>query len=144
MRAHNHGGEGGTMTTQIVVTGTLEVACEIDGPPKGQRVMLLHGWPDDVRAWHAVRPRLHAAGWRTIAPYLRGFGPTRFRSEQTIRDGRGGALTQDAIDLGAARGPEPFAVAGHDWGARTAYFLAALFPERVTRIAALSVAFAPG
>ena len=88
----------------------------------------------------ASHRRLHAAGWRTVTPYLRGFGPTRFRSGRLIRDGRGVALAQDAIDLADALGLETFAVAGHDWGARTAYFLAALFPERVTRIAALSVA----
>jgi pimeloyl-ACP methyl ester carboxylesterase len=131
------------MAMQTVTTELLKIGVEIEGPEDGRPIMLLHGWPDDVRAWHAVRPRLHAVGWRTIAPYLRGFGPTRFRSEQTIRDGRGVALTQDAIDLADALGLETFAVAGHDWGARTAYFLAALFPERVTRIAALSVAFAP-
>ena len=128
---------------QTVTTELLEIGVEIGGPEDGQPILLLHGWPDDVRTWCGVAPRLQAAGWRTITPYLRGFGPTRFRSDQTIRDGRGVALTQDAIDLADALGLDTFAVAGHDWGARTAYFLAALFPERVTRIAVLSVAFAP-
>ena len=128
---------------QKVVTDLLEIGVEIEGPEDGRPIVLLHGWPDDVRAWRGVAPRLHAAGWRTVTPYLRGFGPTRFRSERTIRDGRGIALTQDAIDLADALGLRTFAVLGHDWGARAAYFLAALFPDRVTRIAALSVPYAP-
>jgi pimeloyl-ACP methyl ester carboxylesterase len=128
---------------QKVVTDLLEIGVEIEGPQDGRPIVLLHGWPDDVRAWRGVAPRLHAAGWRTVTPYLRGFGPTRFRSERTIRDGRGIALTQDAIDLADALGLRTFAVVGHDWGARAAYFLAALFPDRVTRIAALSVPYAP-
>jgi pimeloyl-ACP methyl ester carboxylesterase len=87
---------------------------------------------------------LHAEGRRTIVPYLRGFGRTRFRSDATFRDGRGIALTNDAIDLLDVLGIERFAVVGHDWGARTAYQLAALISERVSHVAALAVAFQPG
>jgi pimeloyl-ACP methyl ester carboxylesterase len=64
-----------------------------------RRLLLLHGWPDDIRGWRQVAPRLHAAGYRTITPYLRGFGLTRFLSRETVRDGRGVALAHDAIDL---------------------------------------------
>jgi pimeloyl-ACP methyl ester carboxylesterase len=96
-----------------------------------------------VRGWRQVAPRLHARGWRTVAPYLRGFGPTRFHAAQTIRDGRGVALAQDAIDLADALRLETFAVVGHDWGARAAYILAALFPERVSAIVAIALAFQP-
>jgi pimeloyl-ACP methyl ester carboxylesterase len=131
------------MAMRIARTELLEIAYLDEGPADGAPVLLLHGWPDDVRAWRGVAPQLHAAGWRTVTPYLRGFGPTRFRSERTIRDGRGIALAQDAIDLADALGLKTFAVVGHDWGARAAYFLAALFPERLMRIAALSVPFAP-
>lgn len=131
------------MAMRSVVTDLLEIGAEIEGPEGGWPILLLHGWPDDVRTWRGVAPRLHAAGWRTITPYLRGFGPTRFRSDATFRDGRGIALTQDAIDLLDVLGIERVAVVGHDWGARTAYQLAALIPERVSHVTALSVAFQP-
>jgi pimeloyl-ACP methyl ester carboxylesterase len=124
-------------------TENLEVAYESGGPEGGAPLILLHGWPDDVRGWQRSAALLHARGWRTFTPYLRGFGPTRFLSPGTIRDGRGVALAQDAIDLADALKLETFAVAGHDWGARAAYTLAALFPERVTRIVGVALAFQP-
>jgi pimeloyl-ACP methyl ester carboxylesterase len=95
------------------------------------------------RGWNAVATHLQAAGWRTIVPYLRGFGPTRFLSAKTPRVGTSIALAQDTIDLADKLNLDRFAVVGHDWGARTAYVLAALFPHRMTRIAALSVAYQP-
>ena len=87
------------MAMRTARTELLEIAYLDEGPADGPPVLLLHGWPDDVRAWRGVAPTFHAAGRRTVTPYLRGFGPTRFRSEATIRDGRAIALAQDAIDL---------------------------------------------
>jgi pimeloyl-ACP methyl ester carboxylesterase len=124
-------------------TELLEIAYEVGGPEDGRPLMLLHGWPDDVRGWRRSGELLHARGWRTVTPYLRGFGPTRFLTTDTIRDGRGVALAQDAIDLANGLGLETFAVAGHDWGARAAYILGALFPERVTAIGAIALAYQP-
>lgn len=126
-----------------IKTSLLEISFLDEGPRDGAALFLLHGWPDDIRAWSAVTPILNAAGFRTITPYLRGFGLTRFLSKDTFRDGRGIALAQDVIDLADALGITSFYVAGHDWGARTAYLLAALFPDRVIKIAAMSVAFQP-
>lgn len=131
------------MSVHSIKTELLEIVYEDEGPRNGEVILLLHGWPDDIRSWRCVAPILHAAGFRTITPYLRGHGHTRFLSSSTIRDGRGVALAQDAIDLADALGLRDFAVLGHDWGARTAYILAALFPARVTRIAAASVSFQP-
>jgi pimeloyl-ACP methyl ester carboxylesterase len=127
----------------IIRTENLEVAYEAGGPEGGAPLILLHGWPDDVRGWRQSAALLHARGWRTFTPYLRGFGPTRFLSPGKIRDGRGVALAQDAIDLADALKLETFAVAGHDWGARAAYTLAALFSERVTGIVGIALAFQP-
>jgi len=124
-------------------TGVLEISYEIGGPANGAPLMLLHGWPDDVRGWRRSAQLLQARGWRTVAPYLRGFGPTRFLTDAAVRDGRGVALAQDAIDLADALGLQTFAVAGHDWGARAAYILAALFPERVRAIAGIALAYQP-
>jgi pimeloyl-ACP methyl ester carboxylesterase len=124
-----------TLTTDI-----LEIAYETGGPPDGHLVLLLHGWPDDVRGWRGVVPHLERAGFRWVAPWLRGFGPTRFLSENTIRDGTAVALAQDAIDLADHLGGTSFSVIGHDWGARVAYTLAALWPERLPSITTLAFA----
>jgi pimeloyl-ACP methyl ester carboxylesterase len=126
-----------------LATDTLEIGFNAAGPRDGPVVLLLHGWPDDPTTWDQVSPALTAAGFRTIAPWLRGFGPTRFRSAQSVRDGRTAALAQDAIELMDGLGVARFAVVGHDWGARIAYALAALIPERLTAIAALSVGYSP-
>jgi pimeloyl-ACP methyl ester carboxylesterase len=131
------------MAMPKVTTGVLDIGYQTEGPLDGPVVMMLHGWPDDVRAWRAVAPFLHGAGLRTIAPYLRGFGPTRFLSSETRRDARAVALAQDAIDLADALGIQTFAVVGHDWGARAAYTLAALFPERITRVVGIALAYQP-
>ncbi|HZB47911.1 MAG TPA: alpha/beta hydrolase [Mycobacteriales bacterium] len=107
-------------------------------------MLLLHGWPDSPRTWRAVASRLTGAGYRTIVPALRGFAPTRFRDPDTPRTGQVVALAQDALDLLDGLGLDRAAVVGHDWGARTGYALAALVPERVSRLVAVSVGYAPG
>src|SRR5579859_2863814 len=128
---------------KTVRTSDLEIAYEESGPSGGSPVLLVHGWPDDARTWDAVAERLNDAGFRTFAPYLRGFAPTRFLDDATPRVAAAVALAQDAIDSADTLGLQRFALAGHDWGARTAYVLAALFPERLTHVAALSTAFHP-
>ena len=124
-------------------TPFLEIAFHDEGPKDGIPVMLLHGWPDAPRGWDGVARSLRAAGWRTIVPYLRGSSPTRFLSENTPRFGAGVALAQDAIDLADALGLDRFAVVGHDWGARAAYAIAALYPERLSAVVALALGFQP-
>ena len=128
-----------TLTTDL-----LEIRYETGGSQDGQPVLLLHGWPDDVRGWRGVIPHLNHNGFRWVAPWLRGFGPTLFRSLDTIRDGSAVALVQDAIDLTDHLGWTKFSIVGHDWGARIAYTLAALFPARVSTISALALSYSPG
>ena len=123
-------------------TALLEIFYEdigLNDPP----VLLLHGWPDAPRGWTNVAHCLHAEGWRTIIPYLRGSRPTRFLSQDTPRFAAGVALAQDAIDLADALNLDRFAVIGHDWGARAAYTMAALFPERLSALATLALAYQP-
>jgi len=127
------------ISLERVATPVLDVAVEVSGPEAGKPVILLHGWPDDVRTWDGVLPFLHRAGRRTFAPYLRGFGPTRFRARGAMRSGQLAALGQDVLDLASALGLDRFAVVGHDWGARAAYIASVLAPDRVTRSVALSV-----
>jgi pimeloyl-ACP methyl ester carboxylesterase len=128
---------------KTIRTELLEIAYEEGGPESGPSVLLLHGWPDAPRGWRAITRRLHAEGWHTIVPYLRGTGPTKFLSGESPRIGAGVALAQDAIDLVDSLGIDRFAVVGHDWGARVAYTLAALFPERITTVSALALAYQP-
>ena len=121
-----------------VKTPLLEVAYEESGPANGRPVLLLHGWPDDVRTWDAVAPELAADGYRVLAPYLRGFGPTRFRDPGTMRSGQYTAVAQDAAGFLTAVGVSRAVVAGHDWGCRAGYVMAAAWPERVERLVAIS------
>lgn len=88
-----------------------------------------------------VAQRLADQGFMTIAPWLRGFGETRFLSSQTVRDGRALVLAQDAIDLLDGLGIGRCIVVGHDWGGRAAYNLAALIPDRIEMIAALAIGY---
>ena len=66
--------------TLFVDTPLLRVGYEVAGPADGFPVVLVHGWPDDVRTWDRVLPALHREGYRTYVPWLRGYGPTAFRS----------------------------------------------------------------
>ena len=118
--------------------GVLSVGYLETGPHDGLPVILFHGWPYDVHAFDAVTPILAAAGHRVIVPYLRGYGPTRFLSADTIRNGQPAALAMDAVDLMDALKIERALLAGFDWGARTADIVAALWPERVKALVAVS------
>ncbi|MGG7509748.1 alpha/beta fold hydrolase [Plantibacter sp. YIM 135249] len=123
---------------EFVETPLLRVGYEALGEPDGQTVVLLHGFPYDVRSYDDVAPRLAAAGLRVVAPYLRGYGPTRFLSDQTLRSGQQAALGQDVIDLMDALDIERAIVAGYDWGGRAACVAAALFPERIDGLVTVS------
>jgi len=134
------------MSQEVLHTTTalLDIAYEVGGPDTGSPVFLLHGWPDDARTYDGVRPGLHTAGFRTYTPWLRGFGLTRFRSASTPRSGQIAAMAQDALDFADSLGIDRFRIIGHDWGARIAYFLAAIAPERVVRMVTISAGWDPG
>jgi pimeloyl-ACP methyl ester carboxylesterase len=118
-------------TLRTVRTATLEIAYEESGPPEGTPVVLLHGFPDDVRAWDGAIGPLTAAGLRTLVPYLRGYGPTRFLERDAPRMAQQAAIAQDLIDFLDALALPPAALAGYDWGGRAACITAILRPERV-------------
>jgi pimeloyl-ACP methyl ester carboxylesterase len=114
-----------------VEAGVLSVAYEEHGAADGRPVVLLHGFPYDVRAYDEVAPALAAAGCRVLVPYLRGYGPTRFLSATTPRSGEQAALGHDLLAFMDALGMGQAVVAGYDWGGRAACIVAALWPERV-------------
>jgi pimeloyl-ACP methyl ester carboxylesterase len=116
----------------IVSTDLLDVAVEQWGDPSGSPVILLHGFPYDARAFDEVAPVLVEAGAWVVVPYLRGFGPTRFRDDSTPRSGQQAALGADLVALMDALGIESAVLGGFDWGGRAACIVAALWPERVT------------
>jgi len=116
---------------RTVETPVLSIAYEETGSPGGFPVILLHGFPDDVRAFDDVVPPLVKAGHRALVPYLRGYGATRFRDPGAPRMAEQAAIGQDVIDFADALKLPRFAVAGYDWGGRAAAIAAALNPDRV-------------
>jgi pimeloyl-ACP methyl ester carboxylesterase len=115
---------------KTVTAGVLEVAYQEAGPAEGTPIVLLHGFPYDVWAFGEVTPLLAAQGCRVIVPYLRGYGPTRFRSPATPRSGQQAALGHDLLQLLNALALPSAVLAGYDWGGRAACIVAALWPER--------------
>jgi pimeloyl-ACP methyl ester carboxylesterase len=110
------------------------------GPSDGDPVILVHGFPDDAHTWDRVAHALAADGARTIAPFVRGFGPTRVR-DGAPRSGEIAALARDVLELADALGLERFDYVGHDWGARAGYATAALAPRRIRSLTTLAVAY---
>jgi len=128
------------MEQRIATTRDLHVAYLERGPADGTPVLLVHGFPDDARTWDRLATALAADGYRTIAPFVRGFGPTRFAGDQE-RTGEVAALARDVLALAGALGIERFHYVGHDWGARAGYAAAALAPGRLRSLTALAVAY---
>ncbi|MEU3622922.1 alpha/beta hydrolase [Amycolatopsis coloradensis] len=119
------------MGSKRVTTPVLEIEYEHAGEAGAPPVILLHGFPYDVRAYAEVAPILADGGASVYTPYLRGFGGTRFLDDATPRSGQQAALAQDLLDFMDALGLEKAVVAGYDWGGRAACITAALRPERV-------------
>jgi pimeloyl-ACP methyl ester carboxylesterase len=118
--------------------GPLNVGYVDQGTTGGPVAVLLHGWPYDIHSYVDVVPLLTAAGYRVIVPHLRGFGTTRFLSDQAVRNGEQAALAADTIALMDALNIETAVVAGFDWGARTADIVGALWPERCNGVVSVS------
>jgi pimeloyl-ACP methyl ester carboxylesterase len=125
-------------TVSQIDAGLLNVGYVDAGPTDGPAVVLLHGWPYDIHSYVDVAPLLTAAGNRVIVPHLRGYGTTRFLSDDTVRNGEQAALALDTVALMDALGIERAVLAGCDWGARTADIVAALWPERCRGLVSVS------
>jgi pimeloyl-ACP methyl ester carboxylesterase len=118
--------------------GLLNVGYVDVGRADAPVVILLHGWPYDIYSYANVAPRLVSAGYRVIVPHLRGYGTTRFLSNDTVRNGQQSALGVDVIALMDALRIQRAVIGGFDWGARTANVVAALWPERCKAMVSVS------
>src|SRR5215475_604944 len=118
--------------------GALNVGYAEVGPADGPPVILLHGWPYDIHSFVDVAPLLASTGYRVIVPYVRGYGTTRFLSNDTLRNGQPSALAVDIIAFMDALKIEKAILAGFDWGARTANIVAVLWPERCKGMVSVS------
>jgi pimeloyl-ACP methyl ester carboxylesterase len=113
------------------------IGLEVDDRGSGPPVLLLHGWPDSRHLWRNQVEALTAAGFRTIAPDLRGFGESDRPPE--VEAYALPALAGDVLGVLDHFGVERAHVIGHDWGAALAWAVAAFAPDRVDHLVALSV-----
>ncbi|OQS45310.1 alpha/beta fold hydrolase [Chromobacterium violaceum] len=125
-------------TIRQIDAGALNIGYVDEGPADGPAVILLHGWPYDIHSFIDVVPMLTRSGYRVIVPYLRGYGSTRFRDAGAVRNGQPAALASDVVALMDALKIDKAILAGYDWGARSADIVAALWPQRVKGLVAVS------
>src|SRR6185436_7146203 len=118
--------------------GLLNVGYVEAGPTDGTPVILLHGWPYDIYSYVDVAPLLASKGYHVFVPYLRGYGTTRFLSDDTFRNGQPSVVAVDIINFMDALKIDKAIIGGFDWGARTADIMAALWPERCKGIVSVS------
>jgi pimeloyl-ACP methyl ester carboxylesterase len=126
---------------KVVDTALLRIGYEEWHTQGRHTVVLLHGWPDSPRSWYGVAPLLADAGYRVIAPALRGFAPTRFLDPDTPRSGQLAALGRDLIELLSALRIERPTLVGHDWGARAVANACGLAPGIAAGLVMLSVGY---
>jgi pimeloyl-ACP methyl ester carboxylesterase len=125
-----------TLDTRIVTTDELSYSCLVAGD-SGPLALCLHGFPDTAHGWRYLLPALADAGYRAVAPFMRGYAPTSIPDDGQYHVG---ALVRDAVVLHDALGGDGDAVLiGHDWGALATYGAASFAPDRWRRIVAASV-----
>jgi pimeloyl-ACP methyl ester carboxylesterase len=117
---------------KTIQTNVLDVAYHEYGPADGAPVILLHGFPYGPGAFDVSATELSGQGFRCLVPYLRGFGPARFLSPDTMRSGQQAALAADVLAFMDALGINRAVLGGFDWGGRAACAVAALWPDRVS------------
>ena len=125
------------VSLKFIETSILKIGYEEHGDSDGFPIILLHGFPYDIRSWDKVAPELALVGYRILVPYLRGYGPTRFLSEDHPRMAEQAAIGQDVIDFADALDIPEFALAGFDWGNRASCIASILYPERVKALVAI-------
>ncbi|WP_345751396.1 alpha/beta fold hydrolase [Microbacterium rhizophilus] len=126
-----------TFRSVTIRTSALEIAAQVAGPEGGSAAVLLHGFPYGPLSYEAVASRLAAAGMHVVVPYLRGFGPTRFRDDRIARSGQQAAIGRDAVELVEALDLDHPILVGYDWGGRAASVAGALRPDLIGGVVAL-------
>jgi pimeloyl-ACP methyl ester carboxylesterase len=121
-------------------TRFAHIEYEEHGSPSHRPVILLHGFPDSLRTWDRVIDALKSEHLRFLVPHLRRFGGSRVDDPDAL-SGQTGALAQDVLDFADAFGLDRFMLVGHDWGARTAYSVAVLAPQRLLGLVTLSTPY---
>jgi pimeloyl-ACP methyl ester carboxylesterase len=128
-------------SVEQIDTGELSLRVTLAGPQDGPPVVLLHGFPELAYSWRHQLPALAGAGYRVIAPDVRGHGgsdaPEPVEAYDILR------LTGDVVALLDVLGIERSVVIGHDWGADTAWKTAWIHPERISAVGGLSVPYVP-
>lgn len=113
---------------EMITANGQEFACLTDGPADGPLALCLHGFPDTAHTWRYLLPELAGAGYRVVAPFLRGYAPSSLAADGNYQTG---ALVRDANALHEALGGTSDAVIiGHDWGALITYGAVAHQPDR--------------
>lgn len=124
------------METVELSVGPFVFDATAEGPADGAPVLLLHGFPQSAHCWRFVQPQLAAAGFRTVAPDLRGYSP---RARPTGKaDYAMDVLVGDVTALADALGWETFHLVGHDWGGAVAWQVAGRFGGRVRTLNVVS------
>ncbi len=127
----------GQTNVKFAKTPVLNIGYEEHGDSSGFPVMLLHGFPYDIRSFDGVVPPLVEAGHRVIVPYLRGYGATTFLDPDAPRMAEQAAIGQDIVDLAEALNIDRLVLAGFDWGLRAACIASILHPEMVAGFVAI-------
>lgn len=123
---------------KYINTEDLCIAYEESGTIDGTPIILMHGFPYDVRTYDEVTIHLLSEKCRIIVPYLRGYGPTKFLSASTMRSGQQAALASDLIGLMDALSIQKAIVGGYDWGGRACCIVSALYPERIIGLVSMA------
>ena len=130
-----------TYTAHSVNTSRLEIEY-LEWNPEGRRTaVLVHGWPDSVRTWFTTAPLLASAGYRVIAPSVRGYAGTRFLSADTPRSGQLAALGRDLVEFVHMLKLDRPVLVGHDWGARAVAIAGGLVTGIASHLVMVSVGY---
>ena len=124
------------------VTNGVGINFDVIGPADGRPVILLHGFPDSGRLWRNQVPALAAAGFKVLAPDLRGYGASDKPAEVKAYSMQ--HMVGDVMGVLDAAGVDRTHVVGHDWGAALAWIFATFVPQRTDHLVALSVGHPAG
>lgn len=116
----------------------MEIAYLEAGPANGQPIVFFHGFPDCARSYSEIMIKLAKQGYKTFAPFLRGFAPTKFLNENSFRAGDMAALGQDAIDFFDLLALENAIIVGQDWGSSVAEILTFSRQNKISKLIKLN------